>query len=474
MTAIRSALFYSAIEKYVGYIVGVASTLVLARLLTPSEIGVFSIGYSVVGLAHMLRELGVGEYVIQERELTRDRLRSALFVSLLMAWLAGAALVAASGPIAAFYREPELERIIWVLAANFVFIPIGAVTLAVLRRHLRMKAVMIIGLAGSVGSAVVTVGLALAGNGAMSMAWGSLFGVGVVSIVAVVFRPRELPWMPGTTEVSRVLKVGGRLTIAQFAERISSSAPDLVIGKTLGVHAAGIFSKAVGLVDIFARTLLQVVWSVALPHFASQVREGREFQSDYLRSSNLLSGAAWPFFAALAVGADPTVRLLLGPQWTESAPLVGVLCIAGTISTPFAAFGHLYLAKCGAGGFARYQLVTAALKVLTLLATAPFGLAVIAWGQVVVAVCLASWTLHLQARRLQISAKAFLYACMPSAALAMAAGLGAFTASRALVGGSLGVEFAVTYAAAAGAAAAAAWLVKHGLLDEMKRALRTR
>jgi O-antigen/teichoic acid export membrane protein len=312
--------------------------------------------------------------------------------------------------------------------------------------------------------------MALAGKGAISMAWGSLFGVVIVSAVAVVYRPRELPWMPGVSEVGRVLRVGGRLTVAQFAERIASTAPDLVIGKVLGGHATGIYGKAVGLVDIFARTLLQVVGSVSLPHFASRVREGMECRSDYLRSVSLLSGAAWPFFAALAVGAEPTVRLLLGSQWTESIPLVGVMCIAGVITTPLAAFGHMYLAQYGAGRFARYQLVSAGMKVLALLGLAPSGLSAIVWGQVVVALGIASWVLYLQARHLRIGIKGFLLACVPSAWLAFAAGVGAFIASWSLAGGPLWLEFACTYAAAVGTAFVAALLVKHELVDELKRA----
>jgi hypothetical protein len=110
------------------------------------------------------------------------------------------------------------------------------------------------------------------------------------------------------------------------------------------------------------------------------------------------------------------------------------------------------------------------MKVLALLGLAPSGLSAIVWGQVVVAFGIASWVLYLQARHLRIGIRGFLLACAPSAWLGFAAGVGAFFASRTLGGGPVWIEFAGTYAAAAGAASIAALVVKHELVYELKRA----
>ncbi len=83
--------------------------MVIARLLTPAEIGFYSMGKAVVALAHVVRDFGVGNHLIQERELTQDRMRTALGVAIVIAWAMALVLFAASGAIARFYGEPGLR-----------------------------------------------------------------------------------------------------------------------------------------------------------------------------------------------------------------------------------------------------------------------------------------------------------------------------------------------------------------------------
>src|SRR5262245_2194053 len=108
MISARRALATVLLESNVKFVIGMVSVVVLARLLTPAQIGVFSIAYGFSAIAHIFREMGVNTYIIQERELTRDRLRAAFTVSLVMAWTVAAVMAAVSGWFAKFYSMPEL------------------------------------------------------------------------------------------------------------------------------------------------------------------------------------------------------------------------------------------------------------------------------------------------------------------------------------------------------------------------------
>ena len=86
MPSIRKALALSFASKYSSLAIHTAAVMVLARLLTPAEIGVYSVGAAVVALAHVVRDFGVGNYRIQEKELTAERISAALDVVVLIAW----------------------------------------------------------------------------------------------------------------------------------------------------------------------------------------------------------------------------------------------------------------------------------------------------------------------------------------------------------------------------------------------------
>ncbi|MEE8445630.1 MAG: oligosaccharide flippase family protein, partial [Alphaproteobacteria bacterium] len=168
----------------------------MARLLTPAEIGIFSVGIAVVGMAHMLRGFGVGSYLIQEKELTRDKIRAAFTVALVIAWVMAGVLIALSGPMADFYDEPGVHQVMMVLSINFFLIPFSAPILALLNREMNFAALFCIGVMSTFAGAATSVTMAILGFGFMSLAWGSVAGILTTVVVANLNRPSLAQVLP--------------------------------------------------------------------------------------------------------------------------------------------------------------------------------------------------------------------------------------------------------------------------------------
>ena len=90
-------------------------------------------------IASNFRDFGVAEYLIQEKDLTDQKLRASLAANIIVSWLMAGSLLAASGWIADFYDEWGIARVIRVQAFNFILIPFGAVTYAYFRRELNYQ-----------------------------------------------------------------------------------------------------------------------------------------------------------------------------------------------------------------------------------------------------------------------------------------------------------------------------------------------
>ena len=73
---IRKSLFWSFLERYVGIALTFVSFPILARLLTPAEIGIYSVSVAFVTFAHVVRDFGVAHYIIQEKDLSTQRMRA--------------------------------------------------------------------------------------------------------------------------------------------------------------------------------------------------------------------------------------------------------------------------------------------------------------------------------------------------------------------------------------------------------------
>ena len=107
-------------EKYLQAGLALASSAILARLLSPAEIGVYSIAAVLTGLAQVFRDLGTGQLLVARRELSTQEQRALLTIALAMGWGLALLIGCLAGPMAAFYRQPELRTVLHILLLNFL------------------------------------------------------------------------------------------------------------------------------------------------------------------------------------------------------------------------------------------------------------------------------------------------------------------------------------------------------------------
>ena len=402
MSATRHSFLFSFAEKYTVLLLGVIATMVLSRLLTPAEVGVYSLGAVLVALAQVVRDFGVGQYLIQEKQLDAVKLRAALATSLLVAWLLAGLVLLASAPLAHFYGEPRLTLVLRLLSINFLLIPFSALTLPMLRRQLRFRAIYAINGANSVVNLLVAVLLALQGYSYMSMVWAALAGSCTSLAVSLLVRPRELPWLPGRRGIGDIARFGAYATGGGLVDEAGVAAPDLIIGKLIGIESLALFGKAQSVLNIFNQAITSAISPVVFPLFAARAREGDGqggAELVYLRTISYMTALAWPFFFFLACMALPLVKLLYGPQWLGCVPLIRIMCLSSAVYSMFSMARYLFVATGQLHAQVRLDAWAGASKVALLLAAAPFGLVAVAWA-VVLSNVLRSWLVYGCLRRL--------------------------------------------------------------------------
>lgn len=382
MPSLRRSLALSFAAKYSNLVIATVSVMVLARLLTPAEIGVYSVGAAAMALAHVLREFGIGNYLIQEKELTRDRIRTAFTVALVFGWGMAFVLFAISGPVSRFYDEPGIARILRVLSLSFLVIPFSSPVLALLRREMAFGTLYLIAIASALAHALTAISLAVLGFGSISLAWASFAGVAMTAAVAAFVRPSVATVLPAIKEWRRVVSFGSYSSAAALVAQIGINANDLILGRMLGFAAVGLYSRAQGLISLFHRDLMGAVHSVALPAFATEHREGQALREPYLRGISYVTMFAWPFFGFLALMAYPTVRILFGPQWDDAVPLVRILSIAGAVFSCWSLGGNVLIATGHVKRALRAEVIIQTTRIALIVFAAHFGLEAVAGAQV--------------------------------------------------------------------------------------------
>ena len=152
MASFRVSLAYSYLSKYLTLVIYFVTTIILARLLTPADIGIYTVASVFVGLGHLLREFGINNYIVQEKDLTTDRIRAAFTLNLLFGWSIALILYFTRTPIGSFYESEAVREVIGLLCINFLLVPIGAITFAYIRREMRFHHTLIIQVASALAS----------------------------------------------------------------------------------------------------------------------------------------------------------------------------------------------------------------------------------------------------------------------------------------------------------------------------------
>ena len=103
---LKSAFFWSFLTNYLGIGVNFLSVVLLARMLTPSEIGTYAIAGAIFAIAQIFRDMGISGYLLREKELTPIKLSGAMTIVWLLCTSISLLLLLASIPLAAFYSIP--------------------------------------------------------------------------------------------------------------------------------------------------------------------------------------------------------------------------------------------------------------------------------------------------------------------------------------------------------------------------------
>jgi len=353
---LRKSLFITFLSTNFTTVVGFGVIVVLSRLLTPAEVGIFSITVVFVNIAAVFRDFGVSSYLRQEKELTLETKRSGLGLLITTGWSLALLLYVVSDALAAFYDQPGIGAVLRVLSISFALVPFASYFHSLLARDLQAGTQAMVNIVGTVVHAGTCIGLALLGHSYMSLAWANVANLSVSIAAYLMLRRREIPLLPSFRGWGKLTRFGGGAMVGDLTVMANTALPDLTLGKLAGPHDVGLYSRANGLVGIFFQIAGPTVSYSALPYIAKNHHADVPLAPMLAKAASYFTVLAWPAYAVIAVFAEDIIRVLYGTTWLEAAPLVIIICIqaAGrsgyTVASPaLMAIGRPYLSALVSG-----------------------------------------------------------------------------------------------------------------------------
>jgi PST family polysaccharide transporter len=390
--AARGALV-TVLAQAARIVIQVASVVVLARLLSPNDYGLIAMVLALIGIGEIVRDFGLSSAAVQAPTLSAGQ-RSTLYWANAAIGLALGIIVLLAAPlIAAFYGQPELTAIARALAPVFLLNGLATQYRASLVRSLRFAALASADIASAALGLAAAVVAALLGAGYWALVGQQLAQAACLLLLLGV----AARWLPGRphrlSTIRSFLGFGAHLAGSQLVGYVANNIDSIVIGLRFGAAPLGIYSRAFQLLMTPLNQVRSPLTSVALP-ILSRLADDPARAARYVALGQRCLG--YSIVAALAVviaAPEPLTAVLLGPNWSEAAPILRLLAVAGVFQT-LAFVGYwVYLSRALTRALLQYSIASAGIRIACILLGAQWGVLGVAAGYALAP--LLSWPLSL-------------------------------------------------------------------------------
>lgn len=339
-------------------LIQLASTMLLARLLDPTDFGLIAMIMAIVGVADLVRDFGMTGAILQAKKLTPKQWSSLLWFSSGLGMVLMIAIAAASPLIALLYGEDRLIVLTLAIAPTLLLNALTMPMQAALQRDLRFGTLAMIDIVSMLVGVVLSLVAALLGFGVWSLV--ILAGAGQVYRLIALWVSARLHW--GAPRIGRdiypLLSTGGSIFGVQLLNYASRNLDNVIIGQQLGPAALGQYSRAYALFLLPQQQLNGPLGRVALP-VLSRLQDEPDRYRRYVRASLMIIGyLSLPTYAIAAAVAFPLMEVLLGPGWDAAAAVFALLAIAGVAQAIGNVQGWLYITLGRAHRQLVYYLIT--------------------------------------------------------------------------------------------------------------------
>ncbi|MBL7004585.1 MAG: oligosaccharide flippase family protein, partial [Gammaproteobacteria bacterium] len=194
-------------------------------------------------------------------------------------------------------------------------------------RDLNYRILLFIRLPAQIIGFIFTLYLIYIDVGIFALAWGSAVTIFLEFITSLLFRNRSYPLYPSFRYLKQILRFGIFNSGSTLLFRISTTAPDLIIGKLGSSVDVAMYSRGLGFVDFLSNFLIMGAKPIALPYLAQVRRSGGSLSDAYIASTSMLCTITWPALGFASIMSLQTLRVIFGDQWDAASPLVSYLTL---------------------------------------------------------------------------------------------------------------------------------------------------
>jgi O-antigen/teichoic acid export membrane protein len=322
---ILAGLGWSAVMAYANRALGLATTLILAKVLSPQDFGLVALASMLIEALRVFKDAGLSEALIQHKNTDAQTIDTAhsMLVGFHVALFLLAVILA---PLAAgFYNNPAVMPVVIVMASNLVWDSTRAVPRTLFRKNLAFRQLVLPEVLPLAVSSAISIVMALTGFGVWSLVAKtvihSVMGMILISIVSP-YRPRFGFHRASAVELFHYAKfIAGASLLAVVLYNIDK----FYISRSLGLAALGVYELAMRISDMPVRELSFVIGSVMFPVFSKM--EGSSLERAFITTLKYTAFFSIPAAIGISVYGPPLVHAIYGAKWQALGQPLQILAL---------------------------------------------------------------------------------------------------------------------------------------------------
>lgn len=335
-------LMWGAINNLTSQLLMALIGIILGRLLTPADYGMVGMLAIFTAITGSLQESGFTAALTNLKEATHREYNAVFWTSTGISILLYLVLYISAPLIADYFHQPGLIPLSRLVFASLLLAGIGIAHAAYMFRNMMNREKAITGFFALVGSGIIGITLALNGYSYWSLAWQQFAYICIINIGRLYY----VRWMPSfhidLTPIREMIGFSSKILITNIINQVNNNILSFIFGRLFTAGAVGNYTQAAKWNTMGHSLISGTMQQVAQPVLASiNEEENRQLNvfRKMLRFTALLS---MPAMLGLAFIADFIV-VLLGEQWTDSVPLLRMLCISGAFLPIHTLYQNLFI-----------------------------------------------------------------------------------------------------------------------------------
>ena len=380
--ATTKGLFWSSVERFSNQGVQFVFSIILARLLSPSDYGIIAMVTIFFAVAQSFVDSGFSNALVRKTDRVEEDLSTCFYFNIGVGIIAYIVLFLIAPLVANFYNQPILSPIIRITGLEVMLNSLCVVQQALFTIKIDFKSQAKITLSATVISGIVGILLAYQGYGIWALVWQGVAS----SIVRMGLLWLMSKWRPRTgfskSSFNYLFGYGSKLLASGLLDTIYNNIYHIVIGKFYNPAQLGNYSRALGWAQLPSANITSILQRVTFPVLSAIQDDTLRLQNSYRRLLKLSAFIVFPLMMGLAAIASPLIRVILTAKWDGCVLYLQILCFALMLYPIHAINLNLLQVKGRSDLFLRLEIIKKIIGVVILIITIPLGITAMCLGMV--------------------------------------------------------------------------------------------